>query len=197
MVVPHNLEMLVVWGAGHNVQCVSQHGFEMYLAKYISKSEPMIKIELPENVSPPENYLKISVIGPIGAIEVLMGFQQHSMFRPSIYLPTELNSSVKILKGKKLLEELPADSEDIFYMSKFQAYLLRPEELRVITYPDMYKWWRQLLPGETQRAVQQMEQQQLTAIASDDSDTEANENGDFGEYLRYAALREREVSVCS
>ena len=35
MVVPHNLEMLVVWGAGHNVQCVSQHGFEMYLPKYI------------------------------------------------------------------------------------------------------------------------------------------------------------------
>ena len=48
MVVPHNLEMLVVWGAGHNVQCVSQHGFEMYLAKYISKSEPMTKIELPD-----------------------------------------------------------------------------------------------------------------------------------------------------
>ena len=71
-------------------------------------------------------------------------------------------------------------------------YLLRPGELRDITYPDMYKWWRQLLPGETQRAVQQMEQQQLTAIASNDSDTEANENGDIGEYLRYAALRERE-----
>ena len=35
MVVPHNLEILVVWGAGHNVQRVSRHGFEMYLAKYI------------------------------------------------------------------------------------------------------------------------------------------------------------------
>ena len=116
--------MLVVWGAGHNVQCVSQHGFEMYLAKYISKSEPMTKIELPENASPPEKYLKTGVIGPIEALEVLMGFQQHSMSSPSIYLPTKLNSSVKILKGKKLLEELPADSEDIFYMSKFQVYLL-------------------------------------------------------------------------
>ena len=124
-------------------------------------------------------YRDTGVIGPIEAIEVLMGFQQHSMSRPSIYLPTEVNPSVKILKGKKLLEELPADSEDIFYMSKFQVYLLRPGELRDITYPDMYKWWRQLLPGETQRAVQQMEQQQLTAIASDDSDTETNENGDL------------------
>ena len=197
MVVPHNLEMLVVWGAGHNVQRVSRHGFEMYLAKYISKPEPTTRIELPENASAPEKYLKTRVIGAIEALEVLMGFQQHSMSRLSIYLPTEVKPSVKVLKGKRLLEELPPDSQDIFYMSKFQVYLLRPEELRDITYPDMYKWWRQLLPGETQRAVQQMEQQQLTAIASDDSDTEANENGDFGEYLRYAALREREVSVCS
>ena len=45
MVVPHNLEMLVVWGAGHNVQRVSRHGFEMYLAKYISKAEPTTKID--------------------------------------------------------------------------------------------------------------------------------------------------------
>ena len=44
VVVPYNLEMLVVWGAGHNVQRVSRHGFEMYLAKYIS-AELTTKIE--------------------------------------------------------------------------------------------------------------------------------------------------------
>ena len=53
MVVPHNLEMLVVWGAGHNVQHVSRHGFEIYLAKYIS-AELTTKIQLPENASAPE-----------------------------------------------------------------------------------------------------------------------------------------------
>ena len=48
MVVPYNLEMLVVWAAGLNVQRVSRHGFEMSLAKYISKAEPTTNIELPE-----------------------------------------------------------------------------------------------------------------------------------------------------
>ena len=44
-----------------------------------------------------------------------------------------MKPTVKVLKGKKLLEELPQDSEDVFYLSKFQVYLLRPEELRDIT----------------------------------------------------------------
>ena len=61
------------------MQRVSRHGFEMYLAKYISKPEPMTKIELPENASAPEKYLKTRLIGAIEALEVLMGFQQHSM----------------------------------------------------------------------------------------------------------------------
>ena len=77
MVVPHNLEILVLWGAGHNVQRVSGHGFEMYLAKYISKPEPTTTIDLPENASVAERYLKTRVIGAIEALEVLMGSQQH------------------------------------------------------------------------------------------------------------------------
>ena len=197
MIVPHNLEMLVVWGAGHNVQRVSRHGFEMYLAKYISKPEPMTKIELPENASAPERYLKTRLIGAIEALEVLMGFQQHSMSRLAIYLPSEAKPAVKVLKSKKLLEELPQDSEDVFYLSKFQVYLLRPEELRDITYPDFYKWWRPLSSGETQRAVRQMQQQQLaTAVDSNsDSDMDCIEKGDFCEYLSYATARKRQVSA--
>ena len=77
MIVPYNLEIPMVWGAGHNVQCVSRHGFEMYLAKYISKLEPTTKIELPLNAFLPERYLNTRVIGAIEALEVLMGFQQH------------------------------------------------------------------------------------------------------------------------
>ena len=76
-------------------------------------------------------------------------------------------------------------------------YLLRPEELRGITYPDFYKWWRPLSSGETQRAVRQMQQQQLaTAVDSNsDSDTECIEKGDFCEYLNYATARKRQVSA--
>ena len=54
LVVPYNPELMILWGAAHNVQRVSRHGFEMYLAKYISKPEPSTNIHLPENASEPE-----------------------------------------------------------------------------------------------------------------------------------------------
>ena len=37
--IPYNLEILLFWGASMNIQHVARHGFEMYLAKYISKPE--------------------------------------------------------------------------------------------------------------------------------------------------------------
>ena len=101
-----------------------------------------------------------------------------------------------MLKGKKLLEELPQDSQDVFYLSKCQVYLLRPEGLKNITYPDLYKWWRQLPPGETQRAVRQMQQQQQQLVEeTGDSGVESNEKGDFGKYLSYATTRKNQVSA--
>ena len=54
LVVPYNLEIALLWGAAHNVQKVSRRGFEMYLAKYISKPEPSLSIQLLENVSAPQ-----------------------------------------------------------------------------------------------------------------------------------------------
>ena len=36
-VVHYNPEIAILWGAAHNVQIISKHGVEMYLAKYISK----------------------------------------------------------------------------------------------------------------------------------------------------------------
>ena len=124
MVVPHNLEMLVVGGAWHNVQHVSRHECEMYLAKYISKAEPTTKIKLPQNASAPERYLKIRMIGAIEALDMLMGFQQHRMSCMAIYLLTKLKPSTKVLKRKELLEKLSADSEDIFFHIKLETYLL-------------------------------------------------------------------------
>ena len=74
--VPFNLEIALLWGAAHNIQKVSRHGFEMYLAKYISKPEPSLSIQLPENAS---------VIGSVEALEVLMGFHQYQMTRQVIF----------------------------------------------------------------------------------------------------------------
>ena len=37
--VQYSPEIDILWGAHHNVQHVSKHGFEQYLAKYISKTD--------------------------------------------------------------------------------------------------------------------------------------------------------------
>ena len=60
----------------------------------------------------------------------------------SVYLSCEVKPAIKVLKGKTLLKELPPESQDVFHMKKFQVYFLRPDKLRHITYPDLYKWWR-------------------------------------------------------
>ena len=79
---------------------------------------------------------------------------------------------------------------------RFNWYMKNPEELKTITYPDLYKWWRQVQPAEKRSAADKMKTQQaLAAVVSDDSDNELDDKGDFSEYKRYAAIREREISL--
>ena len=98
MVVSYNPEIALLWGASHKVQRVSKHGFEQYLAKYISKSEPSCNIQLSENASLPQRYLHTRVVGVIEAVEVLMGFHQSQMTRQVTFLPTELTPARRMLK---------------------------------------------------------------------------------------------------
>ena len=58
LVVPYNPELCILWGTFHNVQRVAKHGYEQYLAKYISKAEPSFNIDLPKNASDPQRYLR-------------------------------------------------------------------------------------------------------------------------------------------
>ena len=73
----YNPEIAILWGPAHNVRKVSRHGFEQYLAKYISKPEPSLSIQLPETTSEPQHYLHTRVIGSVECLEVLMGFHQY------------------------------------------------------------------------------------------------------------------------
>ena len=76
IVVPYNPEMCILWSAAHNVQHVAKHGYEQYLAKYISKVEPSFNIDLQNNALDPQKYLRTRVIGSVEAIDVLMSFHQ-------------------------------------------------------------------------------------------------------------------------
>ena len=153
VVVQYNPEIAILWGAHHNVQHVSKHGFEQYLSKYISKTEPSCKIDLPENCSEPQRYLRTRVIGAIEALDVLMGFEQHHSTRVVVYLPTELKPSRKTLKPKRDLESLPDDSENVYCETKLEKYLQRPPQLDRLTYPEFFRWWDLASSAQQQKAT--------------------------------------------
>ena len=100
-----------------NIQRVSKHGFEMYLAKYVSKPEPSFQVNLSENASDPEKYLRTRVVGSCEAIDVQLGFNQYHISRMTEFLPTELRPKQKILKNKATLAFLPANSVDVYQKS--------------------------------------------------------------------------------
>ena len=124
LVVPYNLEILLFWGASMNIQCVARHGFEMYLAKYISKPESSFNVKLSQNPTEPEKYLRTRVIGVCEAIDVQLGFNQYHLSRGTVFLATELKPQRQFLKHRVQLANLPEDSEDIYLSTKYQIYLL-------------------------------------------------------------------------
>ena len=142
LVVPYNLEILLFWGASMNIQRVARHGFEMYLAKYISKPESSFNVKLSQNPTEPEKYLRTRVIGACEAIDVQLGFNQYHLSRGTVFLVTELKPQRQFLKHRVQLASLPQDSEDIYLSTKYQLYLLRNNALRDITYPAYFQWWR-------------------------------------------------------
>lgn len=91
-------------GASHNVQRVAKHGYEQCLAKYISKAEPSFNIDLPNNASDPQRYLRTRVIGSIEAVEVLMSFHQSQVTGQVLFLPIAIKRRQRMLKDKSNLQ---------------------------------------------------------------------------------------------
>ena len=172
LVVPYNPEIAILWRASHNVQRVSKHGFEQYLAKYISKPEPSCNIEMPENASEPQRFLRTRIIGSVECLEVLMGFHQSQMSRQVIFLHTEMNPAQRMLKPSFKLKQLQDDDNDIYLQTKFQTYLNRPTSLRPLTYPEFYRWWRSATAAENKKASE-VESYTIQCKGSDD----------FGEFM--------------
>ena len=124
------------------MQRVAKHGYEQYLAKYISKAEPSFNIDLPNNASDPQRYLRTRVIGSVEAIEVLMSFHQSQMTRQVLYLPIEVKPKQCMLKCKHDLLPLQEGSSDTYLSTRFDEYLHRPDQLKYVTYLEFFKWWR-------------------------------------------------------
>ena len=164
LVVPYNLEILLFWGASMNIQRVARHGFEMYLAKYISKPESSFNVKLSQNPTEPERYLHTRIIGVCEAIDVQLGFNQHHLSRCTIFLATEFKPQRQFLKHRAQLACLPQDSEDVYMTTKYQLYLLRNNSLCDITYPMYFQWWRKSTYSEQCKGVKATEKGLTPAV---------------------------------
>ena len=172
LVVPYNPEITILWGTSRSIQRVSTLGFQQYLAKYISKPEPSINIQLPENCSELRRYLRMRVIGSVEALEVLMGFHQNQMFRQVIFLHTEMQPNQRMLKPQKILQTLDDNDEDIYLQTKLETYLQRPSRLAPLTYPEFYQWWHPSTSPESSRFTPNTcsDKQPISAIGSKGTD---------------------------
>ena len=185
LIVPYNLEILLFWGASMNIQRVSTHGFETYLAKYISKPESSFDVKLSESPSEPEKYLRTRVIGACEAFDVMLGFHQYQMSRSVVFLPTEVKPKQRFLKPRGDISGLPNNSTDIYLESKFEVYLQRPSQLSDITYPAFYQWWRRASKSEQAKAVQAARKTETPSL-------NVRETGDFEE-LKFCIEERMEV----
>ena len=164
LVVPYNLEILLFWGASINIQRVAKHGFEMYLAKYISKPESSFDVKLSENPTEPEKYLRTRIIGSCEAIDVQLGFHQFQLSRSTVFLATELNPQRQFLKHRVHLASLPPESEDIYVTTKYQLYLQRNNALHDLTYPTYFQWGRKSTYNEQLKAEKSVKKGLLPAM---------------------------------
>ena len=100
------------------------------------KADPSFNVDLPNNASEPQKYLRTRVIGSVEAVEELMSFHQSQMTREVIYLPTDIKSTRRMLKSKRNLVRRVHQT----FICLLDLY--RPQQLKDITYPDFFKWWR-------------------------------------------------------
>ncbi len=134
-VVPYNPEILLLWGAHMNIQKVASAGWEMYLAKYVAKTEPSFSINVSKDASEPEKYLRTRIVGQLEVQHIILGHFLCCSSREVIYLPTDLDPEYGFLKRKQHLPQDP-DSTDIYYSNYLEKYMDRPAELENVLYEE-------------------------------------------------------------
>eukprot|EP00112_Aurelia_sp_Birch-Aquarium-sp1_P026726 Seg968.10 transcript_id=Seg968.10/GoldUCD/mRNA.D3Y31 product="hypothetical protein" protein_id=Seg968.10/GoldUCD/D3Y31 len=134
-IVPYNKEILFLWGAHMNIQRVTGSGWEMYLAKYVAKTEPSFQMQLSRDASDTERYIRTRIVGRLEVDHINLGHFLCQSSREIVYLPTEFNPEYGFVKRREHLPEDP-ESTDVFYDNYLQKYMDRPIQLEHLLYPD-------------------------------------------------------------
>ena len=106
------------------------------------------------------------------------------MTRQTMFLPTELIAKQRMLKTQSQLQSLEGDSEDIYMATRVDTYLQRPPQLKRITYPEFYQWWRRSTPDEQRKA-------ERGALSGSVASQQTKRADDFSDYLAVKAVKEQ------
>ena len=119
-----------------------------------------------------------------------MSFHQSQMTRQVIYLPTDVKPTRRILKSKRDLVQLEEGSSDIYMSTKFDEYLHRPQELKDMTYPDFFKWWRKSSSDEHKKGETQSAEGNLPCLRSRNTD-------DFKQFIATKRIKTNAIDQLS
>lgn len=148
IVVPYNMCILLMWQGHMNIQKISHGGWQMYLAKYLAKSEPSFNTKISENMSDPACYLRTRIVGKLEVMTHLLHYNICRSSREIVYIPTDIMPKYRFLKRRKHMPEND-NSKDIFYDTLIEKYFDRPEALSNLKYPDFVRQYRYLQPSES------------------------------------------------
>ena len=140
-VVSYNLAILLSWQAHMNIQRVSHSGWELYLAKYISKAEPSFDMLLPDKTNEVERFLRTRIIGRLEADCILLGYNMCRSSRDVVWCPTSVNPNMRCYKRNAHLPKDPK-STDVYYDNGLMKYLDRPAELSHLLYGEYVRQYR-------------------------------------------------------
>ena len=142
-VVPHNRRLLVRPQCHNNVQRITSLGWELYLAKYLTK--PAKSLTVPITISPDASdvvcLLKLRSLGRMENGMMLLGIHQCRGRRELVWIPTDPWPKLGRLKRRKHLPDEDT-STDVWYLDRYDHYLERPVAANPIQYPDYYRYYR-------------------------------------------------------
>ncbi len=125
-VVRYNPETLLLWGAYMNVQKeITTTGLEMYLTKYVPKTETLFSVCVDKDASNTEQYMRTRIVGCLKVENINIGHYLSQSSCLVIFMPTELNPDYGFIKQKNHLPD-DIDSENAFYSTLLDKYINQP-----------------------------------------------------------------------
>ena len=142
-VVPYNMELLVHGYRHCNVQKVGPEMNFNYICKYITKPEKAANVKLPAKAGNVQKFLARRVVSAPEASAYLIQIWQCLQSHEVVFLMTEIEPKSRVIKR---YDHLPVNdnSTDIYYQTKFEKYLTRPQDLLELTYLEFYQRYKYL-----------------------------------------------------